>query len=263
MIVGNHDAYYKNRSDINSLALLKGHDNIIIIDESKSMIRQGKRVLFVPWEGEVADKDFDQFDYVFGHFEIQSFRMNNYTVCKDGINPMSLLASKTDTVFTGHFHNRHSRKFNEGTIHYIGSCFPMDFSDVGNTRGYHTLDLLTSDMEFIENTVSPIFVRLHLKDIKNTRRSNIEGNIVKLVIEDEIEDEKIEKIELALRSCKPWRYTTEYSVEKNTIDDGDIDSDDVGTLELFEKFYEKLDIEDDQLERVTEINENLYEKNKV
>jgi predicted MPP superfamily phosphohydrolase len=34
MVIGNHDAFYKNRSDVHSLGFLKGHDNITIIDQN-------------------------------------------------------------------------------------------------------------------------------------------------------------------------------------------------------------------------------------
>jgi len=176
MIIGNHDAFYKNRSDVHSLGLLRGHPNLHIIDKVATISQFDKELLFVPWNAELPD---GKFDYIFGHFEIQNFKMNNFKVCDHGLSSMDFLASKTDTVFSGHFHHRNTKKYNEGSIHYIGNTFPMDFADVGNTKGYHILDLEDGELEFFENTVSPKFKKITLSKLKSYTKVDFENNIVK------------------------------------------------------------------------------------
>jgi len=258
MIVGNHDCFYKNRSDIHSLGLLKGHSNITIIDESLQFSQFGKKFLFVPWEGEIPD---DKFDYIFGHFEIISFKMNNFKVCDHGYNPMDFLASKTSMVFSGHFHNRHSKKYNEGSIHYVGNTFPMDFSDVGNQRGYHILDVESGDLEFFPNPVSPTFVKVLLSKTDDVSDDLIRNNIVKLIIDGDVSDDIIEKQKVYLSQFKPFQLTTEFNVSSKSINNVD-HVDAIDLEEMFEEFQEQMKLDDDQNERVGKIIKRLYERNK-
>jgi DNA repair exonuclease SbcCD nuclease subunit len=166
MLVGNHDAYYKNRSDVHSLGFLKGFPNITIVDEQSYFIHAyGKQLEFVPWNYDMSD---DKVDYLFGHFEIQSFKMNNFKVCDHGLSPTKLI-NKSTNVFSGHFHNRNEKKYAGGSIHYVGNTFPMDFADVDNQKGYYILDIETDELEFFPNTVSPKYKKIlvsKLKDVK-------------------------------------------------------------------------------------------------
>lgn len=259
MIVGNHDAYYKNRADIHSLGLLKGHDNITIIDDNLEIEAFYKKILFVPWNSDIPEK---KYDYIFGHFEIQSFKMNDYKVCDHGHQAMDFLSWKTENVFSGHFHLRSTKKYNEGTIHYVGSTFGQDFNDVGNVTGYHILNLEDDSLEFFENTVSPKFERVYLSQIKKIKEDDVKGNIVKFIIDKELEDDKIDKLKIYLSKFNPHQLTTEYNVNTKTI--GEVDNvDSVDTMEMVDEFVDQLKLEEDQQTRVLKITRELYEKNKI
>jgi DNA repair exonuclease SbcCD nuclease subunit len=258
MIIGNHDCYYKNRSDVHSLGLLKGHENLTIIDKPLEFESFGKNMAFIPWEGSIPS---GKFDYIFGHFEIISFKMNNFKVCDHGYNPMDFLASKTSTVFSGHFHNRHSKKYNEGSIHYVGNTFPMDFSDVGNERGYHILDVESGDLEFFENPVSPRFVRVLLSKIDDLSDDLIKGNIVKLIIDNDIKDDKLEKIKANILALSPHQLTTEFNVTSKSIDSVE-QVDSIDLTEMFEEFQEQLKLDEDKDLRIKNLIKELYERNK-
>ena len=258
MIIGNHDAYYKNRADIHSLGLLKGHDNITIIDENFELDMCYKKLLFVPWNSPIPEK---KYDYIFGHFEIQSFKMNDYKVCDHGLQAMDFLSWKTENVFSGHFHLRSTKKYNEGKIHYVGSTFGQDFNDVGNIKGYHILNLEDDTLEFFENTVSPKFERVYLSQIKSVTEDDIRGNIVKFIIDKELEDEKLEKLKTYLLKFGPHQLTTEYNVNTKTI--GEVDNvDSVDTLEMINEFVDQLKLEEDQQVRVLKKIKELYDNNK-
>ncbi len=84
---------------------------------------------------------------MFGHFEIQSFKMNQYKVCTEGIKSRDLL-KHSPLVITGHFHLRDERKYRDGTILYLGNPFQMDFGDVDSSKGYYILDIKNSDYKF-------------------------------------------------------------------------------------------------------------------
>jgi len=256
MIVGNHDAYYKNRSDVHSLGFLKGHDNITIVDQNLTVDAFGKKLLFVPWNHELPD---GKFDYIFGHFEIQTFKMNNFKVCDHGLQVIDLLGARTNTVFSGHFHLKSTKKYNEGCIHYVGNTFHHDFNDSGDAKGYHVLNLESGDLEFVENTISPRFVKILLSKIKNCKAEDIKGNIVKLIIDKDVDDDKVNKFKIYLSNFAPFRLTVEYNVTTKTI--GDVEHiDSIDIIGMFDEFYEQLSLDADKLERVKKINDELYEK---
>ena len=256
MVIGNHDAFYKNRSDVHSLGFLKGHDNITIIDNNLEIEAFDKKLLFIPWNHELPKTG--RFDHIFGHFEIQSFKMNNYKVCDHGFQVMDFLASKTTNVWSGHFHLRSEKKYNEGLIRYVGNTFQHDFNDSGDDKGYHILNLEDDSVEFIKNTVSPKFIKVPLSKIKDYK-DDVEGNIVKLIIDMDVEDDKVEKFKVYLNNFAPFRLTTEYNVVTKTI--GDVEQvDSIDIVGMFDEFYEQLSLEEEQLKRFKKINDDLYEK---
>ena len=258
MIIGNHDAYYKNRSDVHSLGLVRGYNNITLIDKNLEFEAFNKRFLMVPWNNNIPDNSYD---YIFGHFEIQTFKMNNYTVCNHGLNPLDMLSNGANAIFSGHFHNRNSKKYKEGNIHYVGSCFPLDFSDEANIKGYHILDVENGSLNFFENEVSPRFIKTYISKIKSLDVKSIKNNIVKLVIDEEVDDVKLEKVTNLLNKLKPWQLTIDYNVTNKSLND--VESvDSINIKEMFDEFYEQLGLDEDQLERVKEINEELYKNNK-
>lgn len=258
MIIGNHDAYYKNRSDVHSLGLVRGYSNITLIDKNLEFEAFNKRFLMVPWNNDIPDSSYN---YIFGHFEIQTFKMNNYTVCNHGLNPLHMLSNVTNAIFSGHFHNRNSKKYKEGNIHYVGSCFPLDFSDEANIKGYHILDVENGSLDFFENKVSPQFVKTYISKIKSLDVDSIKNNIVKLVVDEEVDDVKLEKVTNILNKLKPWQLTVDYNVINKSLND--VESvDSINIKEMFDEFYEQLGLNEDQLERVKKINEELYKNNK-
>jgi DNA repair exonuclease SbcCD nuclease subunit len=257
MIIGNHDSYYKNRSDVHSLGLLKGHGNLTIIDKPLTFEAYEKSFAFIPWEGDISNVSVD---YLFGHFEIESFKMNNFKVCDHGLSPAQLV-SNNGMVFSGHFHNRHSKKYKEGSIHYVGNTFPMDFSDVGNDRGYHILDVESGDLEFFVNPVSPKFKRIILSKIDDVCVDDIQGNIVKLIIDKDVSDDKLEKFKAYLSKLSPYQLTTEFNVTSKSIDNVE-QVDSIDLTEMFEEFQEQLKLDAEKNLRVKSIIHTLYERNK-
>lgn len=258
MIIGNHDAYYKNRSDVHSLGMVKGHENIILVDKNLEFEGFGKKFIMVPWNNELPNS---KYDYIFGHFEIQTFKMNNFIVCSHGLTPNDVL-SKGKMAFSGHFHNRNNKKYKEGCINYVGSCFPMDFSDVDNTKGYHILDVDDGSVEFYENKVSPNFIKLNLSSLKTLSKDIIKNNIVKLIVDKELDEKALDKIQLAISKIEPWQFTIEYNVANKTLDDVET-VDSINIDDMFDEFYEKLSLSEEQLKRVKEINKILYNNNKI
>lgn len=255
MIVGNHDAYYKNRSDVHSLGLMSGHANVTIVDKVFEIEAFDKNLLFVPWNSVLPQ---NKYDYIFGHFEIQSFKMNNYKVCDHG-STVSDFMSLTDTVFSGHFHTRNSKKYNEGNIHYVGNTFPHDFNDYGDIKGYHILDIENGDLEFFENTISPRFQKIFISRIKSYSKKDFENNIVKLVVDIDATEKQVEKVQTYISKFKPFQFHTEYNTTTKSIDDVE-EIDAIDLLDSMGEFVVNLKLEDDKKQRIDKLIKHLYEK---
>jgi predicted MPP superfamily phosphohydrolase len=103
---GNHDCYYKDRSDVNSISLLGGWNNIVLVDKTPQVLtihNSDKTLSLIPWGTSVEDIPVS--DICVGHFEIKTFRMNTYKECEHGMESNNLLA-KSPFIISGHFHRR-------------------------------------------------------------------------------------------------------------------------------------------------------------
>jgi DNA repair exonuclease SbcCD nuclease subunit len=129
-ITGNHDLYYRDKRELNSVEYIRDLSNFVMVDEW--FVQDD--VAIIPWMvGEEWRKlEKIKAKYLFGHLELPHFRMNAHVEMPDhgGVNSTHL--SGPDYVFSGHFHKRQYK----GNIHYIGNAFPHNYADVSdNDRG--------------------------------------------------------------------------------------------------------------------------------
>jgi len=135
IIPGNHDLYYRDKRDINSVAWAKHLKNIKIIDEFLST----GDVVFAPWLVADDHKRIPKLSarYMFGHFELPGYLMNAMVEMPDHGTVHREDFNHFDHVFTGHFHKRQTKK----NITYIGNCFPHNYADAGDDeRGLMILE---------------------------------------------------------------------------------------------------------------------------
>ena len=250
MIVGNHDAYYKDRADINSLSILKNRKNLTVISEITTTKLFGNTFTFIPWGADITK--LPKSNAIFGHLEIESFKMNGYKTCDHGFNTVDLL-KKADLVMSGHFHLRDERKYNNGTIIYVGNPFEMDFGDAGGSKGYYTLNLETLKYEFFENTLSPKHKKISLTDLTNAKSLTgteineiVNGNFIKFVIDRKANGDIIDTLIQKFSVYKPLSFTTDYIYTENNynIDDKNYESSGVDMQATIEEFINVLEIDD-------------------
>jgi len=134
-IPGNHDLYYREKRDLTSIPFIKNQKNIVLVND---VYTEGE-VSLVPWL--VGDEwtKMKRLDsrYVFGHFELPSFKMNAMVEMPDhgGLNGGHF--PNQEYVFSGHFHLRQQR----GNVNYIGNAFPHNFADAwDDDRGMMVLE---------------------------------------------------------------------------------------------------------------------------
>lgn len=134
-IPGNHDLYYRDKRDVQSVEWAKHLDKVTICN---NWHREGD-VIIAPW---MVGDDYKRIPkmngkYVFGHFELPHFLMNAMVTMPDHSEIKREHFSHFDHVFSGHFHKRQTYK----NITYIGNCFPHNYADAGDdARGVMILD---------------------------------------------------------------------------------------------------------------------------
>jgi DNA repair exonuclease SbcCD nuclease subunit len=246
VLVGNHDAYYKDRSEINSISIFDGRKNVNVISTTTQAVLYGKKIALVPWGETVTE--LEKQDVIFGHFEIESFKMNSFKMCDKGTKTSELL-DKADLVLTGHFHLREERDYGGKRIVYVGNPFEMDFGDTGSTKGYYILDFNNLGLEFFNNNISPCHKKVLLSELINSKdkidvKNIIENNIVKLIIDKQIASDDIDALIKKFSAYKPFSLSVEYVVN-NTIaivDDTAVDMSGIDIEKAIHEFINMLDI---------------------
>lgn len=187
VIAGNHDTYYKNTNEVNSIRLLlqeyitSGH--IVLFDRlPEPRIIGGKNFLFVPW---ICDDNYDETlkivsksdaDYCCAHLELEGFQMYSGVRCDDGLNHK--LFKNFKRTFTGHFHTRST----EDNIFYLGSPYEFIWSDADDPRGFHILDTKTDELEFLENPKKIFYKLIYDEDDTLPEVGRFNNSCVKLVV---------------------------------------------------------------------------------
>jgi len=257
MLVGNHCSFYKDRSDVNSLSIFKGHSNIEIVDKPKNFYINGKNIFMAPWG--CSMDDISDCDVLMGHFEIETFKMNAFKFCEHGFSATNLL-KKSSLVFSGHFHLRDERSYKNGKIIYVGNPFEMDFGDSGDAKGFYILNLDDMSYEFIENKVTPKHKKIKISELKNDK-DVLKNNIVKIIVDKKIEDGGYDKISNTLSKMNLFSLSFE-----NTFDDtpkleeseDEIDLSGVDFSKAITDFIDMMDIKNKK--EVLQYTIDLYNK---
>ena len=266
-ITGNHDIYYKHRTDVNSMSIFKSRKNVTVLNEYQTFEAFDRKVSLCPWN--TKTNQIEDSDIIFGHFEIETFKMNEYKVCEEGIKIKDLL-SKSNLVISGHFHTRHEKKFGAGTILYVGNPFQMDFGDTGNQKGFYTLDFDTLEYNFIQNNISPCYKKISLSElveensITPTIVNTFVNNFVKLKIDMNISQQDMDILHSVLTKLKPESLTIDYDINFNRILENTEQKEDLSGIDVKQaivEFVNMLDI--DNTKDIIDYTVGLYEECKV
>ena len=262
ILVGNHDADYKDRSDVSSLSILSGWDNITIIDEVLETTSFGRKLAFCPWG--VRDKDIPNADIIFGHFELQNFKYNFARACSHGLQAKQLL-KKAPNIITGHFHIRQAREYDQGRVTYVGNPFQMDFGDAGDQKGYYILDLETAGLKFYKNNLSPKHFKVFLSKILDDdeyekTKKHIPNNFIKFIVDQDIGPDFIEQYINEISNLQPRTLNVDYQVNFNKLkfDDGEQELSCVNIESAIEEFVDLLEI--DNKKDVAQYTLELYKR---
>jgi len=265
VIVGNHDSYYRDKPDINSLSVLSGWSNITIIDKIQSINAFNKNLTFCPWG--VNMDDIAKSDILFGHFEIMGFSMSKNKVCDSGFVYNNIL-EKAPLVMSGHFHMREVRKYDENKqIVYVGSPYEQNWGDYGSDdRGFYILDINDSTFEFIKNEVSPKHKKIRFSELyaaggmTEDIKKEFKNNYVNIIIDQDFKTDVIEKLIPILNTYGPKLLKVDYLLENRFNTTTGIDFENIDIPVIIEEFVKTLEKEDEYKDDILKTTLEIYEE---
>tara|TARA_B100000902_G_scaffold107233_1_gene109070 strand:- start:4 stop:849 length:846 start_codon:yes stop_codon:yes gene_type:complete len=187
IIPGNHDTYYKNTNDLNSLKELLGYymNEIHIIMEPTVMEYGSLKIAMIPWINQENYDDTMKFikcckaDWCGAHLELDGFEMMRGIKNVHGMDRK--IFSKFEKVLTGHFHVGSQ----QDNIWYLGSQMEFFWSDAHDKKYFHVIDTETREVEKILNP-NTLFHKVLYNDDKidynNYDVSQCDQKFVKVVV---------------------------------------------------------------------------------
>lgn len=266
MLAGNHDTYFKNTNDVNSVELLlQEYGNVHVIDSPEEIFVGPHQICMMPW---ICPENYDESiellkntksSVCMGHFEIEGFAMYRGMPSHEGLERG--LFNKFDFTFSGHYHHKSS----DGDIYYLGNPYELTWQDYNDPRGFHVFDLSSRQLEFIQNTYT-MFHKITYDDkvesiteLTNKDFSSYTNTYVKVVVVNKTNPYLFDKFMNNLYNVNPADITiaedlTDYS---EGLDDEMVDQAE-DTLTVLNKFVDNIKEENIDNNKLKNILKELY-----
>ena len=219
-IPGNHDLYYRDKRDVQSVEWARHLPNITICNDWFS----DGDVVIAPWLCGDDHKRIPKLTgkYMFGHFELPGYLMNAMVAMPEHGDVRREHFGGFDHVFTGHFHKRQTQK----NITYIGNCFPHNYADAGDDdRGLTILEWGKAP-EYYAWDQQPRYRVFNLSDVLKNTEAMLQPNMhVRVNLDIDISYEEatfiketfIDQYQLREITLIPAKVTdlTEYEIQGN------------------------------------------------
>ena len=266
ILVGNHDIYFRNTNDINSLNELLGqkHNNIFIYSEAQEVNFDGFPILMMPWinpQNEIYSfgmMDETKADTMMSHLEVVGFEMHGGHTSESGFDKSQF--KKFDTVFSGHYH----KKSDDGQIYYLGTPYQMTWSDYNCQKGFHIFDTETRQLTRIVNP-QKIFEKIYYDDTQenydNHDVDQYKNKYVKLVVVNKNDLYKFDKFtdKLFKADCHEVKIIEDFTdLGADTVSD-DIVENTQDTMTLLGKYIDDLDVNLDKTKLKGDISKLYHE----
>ena len=243
MLVGNHDAYYKNTNSVNSPSLLlQNYSNIKTYSDPEVIKIGNLNVLLIPWI--CADNEEKTLRLIkksgckvaMGHLELNGFEAYRGHTMDDGMD--SIVFDGFTKVFSGHYHTRSTN----GVVFYLGNPYEMYWNDVNDTRGFHIFDTETLEHTPVDNPYRMYYI-IHYEDTNyqtfDTRE--YENKIVKVIVRKKTNTKKFEKFidKLYTSNVAELKIVENFQIEENENFEA-FESED--TLSVLNRYIEESEI---------------------
>lgn len=163
LLVGNHDMWYADRTDVSSVFPFNAIENLTVISHPCTVPIQGHYVDFLPFTNnplESIKKITKPSKVLFGHIALDGAQLNtlhhivaDVSVEYDGdmvkINTEQF--KPWQRVFLGHYHGAQKLAH----VEYVGSPLELNFAEAFQEKHIMVLDLEDLATEYVVNTFSP------------------------------------------------------------------------------------------------------------
>ena len=262
IILGNHDVYFKNTNDVNSLKEALGFfmNEIHIIGEPRVLEYGSTKFAMLPW---INSKNYEKSmefvktakaDILCGHLELSGFNLMKGVVNTHGMDPN--IFSRYEMVLTGHFHTKSSN----GNVHYLGSQMEFFWSDAHDDKYFHVIDTETRELTKVHNPYT-LFEKIVYDDSKmdysNFKVDHLDHKFVKVIVAEKKDpytfDKFIDRIQQKkVHELKIAENFSEFIGEN--VEDEDISVED--TTSLLDSYVDAVDTDLDK-DRIKKDMRNL------
>lgn len=261
MLVGNHDMFLRNSTEINAPELLlKDYSNVKTYSSPQTTKIAGIDVMMIPW---ICSENYDETlkqikkskaKVAFGHLELQGFRVNRNLVMEEhGTDPK--IFDKFIKVFSGHYHTRSDN----GKIFYLGNPYEMYWTDVNDTRGFHIFNTETLEHTPINNPYK-LFYNIYYEDTPYQLFdvSEYKNKIVKVIVRKKSKPKDFEKFidKLYGIGVQDLKIIENFEIQEN--EEFQIGEDE-NTLTILNRYIEESEFQFDK-NIIKGIFQDLYQK---
>jgi predicted phosphodiesterase len=248
MIVGNHDIFLRNSTEINApQLLLKDYPNIKTYSSPTNTKVGGIDMTFVPW---ICSENHEETMNVIkkskakiamGHLELQGFRVNRNLVMEDhGMD--AHIFNKFTKVFSGHYHTRSDN----GKIYYLGNPYEMYWNDVNDPRGFHIFDTETLEHTPINNPYK-LFYNIYYDDTPYQMfdATEYESKIVKVIVRKKSNPKSFEKFidKLYTVGIQELKIIENFEIQES--EDFEIDEEE-NTISILNRYIDEAEVQYDK-----------------
>lgn len=279
-ILGNHDLYLKNSTDISSLIIFKDLPNVKIIDKPEEISINGNKSILVPWLGDLSGFGKNTFDMMFGHFDVSAkYLMKSYmqehktktavttsvatmidksldSAANSAENPGDFVGDFVDVLkddgicFSGHIHGRKEFISKGRKFIIVGDPYQQNLGEISNNCGYYIIDE-NNQHEFYEITGVPVHINLKMseivKDISKFDFNIVKGNIIHKIYDVDVDPKDDAKITQKINDLFPYEeLLPDYEVsiadcESNTETNSSINLIRKSKLEYIHSYINNID----------------------
>ena len=237
IIPGNHDVYYKNTNQLNSIQqiLAQYDDRIKIFMDPTHFTFDELKIGFVPWI--TKDNEDECYNFIqkstapilMGHFELGGFKyMANANIKSHGIG--TEMFHRYESVYSGHYHTKSTQE----NITYLGTQLELTWSDAGDPKYFHILDTTSRELTPVRNP-DVLFQKI-IYDGDNEpalTEEKIKGTYIKVVVSNKKDLFAFDQFMDRLYDMNPHDVRIIENFDEyagDSIDDDEVDTVDTPTL---------------------------------
>lgn len=261
-ILGNHDVFYRNTNDVNSMSIIESaYSNIKVIHEYEEIQFDNTLIGLMSWVNkENYSRNIDRLenskaDIMCGHYDIIGAEMTKGNFAEDGFDPSVFKRFKK--VLSGHYH---IKSVVNNTIEYLGNPFQTNWDDFNALRGFHILNCKNQKLEFIENTYINYNALIYHNgiNIDDFDFNQYKDQNVKVLVDSVSKLNQEQYLKFVDQMLSNVESYTIIEDEQYTSDTKPDRIDIKNTMDMAKDYIKELDLDDDKKHKVINILQTLH-----